>query len=247
MAAQGAIEPAEEDTSTAIAAILTSARSPSPSPSVDILRYDPAGRRHGLARRRQHRARIPVTGALFGDEAGRWTVLAKLLVPLHRSAVRYAVYWSSRGLAPDVPTRPTSLAEVSQIHPFTMAIVLATTASSLPASAHQLLSNPPLVLPARIRRRRSSHHLRDLTVSLRASRRRHPSAKSSIAILTLAGPGPGLPARSHSAPASNRHNQPRPPHKRRSRPSWPVVVAPSYNLQNRPGPAQGPQTVPKKK
>ena len=45
-----------------------------------------------------------VTGALYGEEAGRWTVLAKTARSgfIGFVVLAYAVYWSSRGLAPDV-------------------------------------------------------------------------------------------------------------------------------------------------
>ena len=51
-----------------------------------------------------------VTGALYGDEAGRWTVLAKTARSSFIGFVvlAYAVYWSSRGLAPDVPHKASS-------------------------------------------------------------------------------------------------------------------------------------------
>lgn len=106
MAAQGAIEPEEEDTSTAIAAILTLG-------AIALFTFPLIG--HALHMSQQgygmwaglavdNTAESLVTGSLYGQEAGRWTVLAKTA----RSAfigfvvLGYAVYWSSRGLAPNV-------------------------------------------------------------------------------------------------------------------------------------------------
>ncbi len=107
MAAQGAIEPEEEDTSTAIAAILTLG-------AIALFTFPAIG--HALHMGQQaygmwaglavdNTAESLVTGALFGDEAGRWTVLAKTARSSFIGFVvlGYAVYWSSRGLAPDVP------------------------------------------------------------------------------------------------------------------------------------------------
>jgi uncharacterized integral membrane protein (TIGR00698 family) len=103
MAAQGAIEPDEEDTSTAIAAILTLG-------AIALFTFPAIG--HALHMGQQaygmwaglavdNTAEATVTGALYGDEAGRFAVLAKTA----RSAfigfvvLAYAVYWSSRGQA----------------------------------------------------------------------------------------------------------------------------------------------------
>ena len=103
MAAQGAIEPDEEDTSTAIAAILTLG-------AIALFAFPPIG--HALHMGQQtygiwtglavdNTAEATVTGALYGDEAGRFAVLAKTA----RSAfigfvvLGYAVYWASRGQA----------------------------------------------------------------------------------------------------------------------------------------------------
>jgi uncharacterized integral membrane protein (TIGR00698 family) len=103
MAAQGAIEPDEEDTSTAIAAILgLGALALFTFPAIGHLLH--MGQRAyglwaGLAV--DNTAEATVTGALFGDEAGRFAVLAKTA----RSAfigfvvLGYAVYWASRGQA----------------------------------------------------------------------------------------------------------------------------------------------------
>jgi uncharacterized integral membrane protein (TIGR00698 family) len=109
MAAQGAIEPNEEDTSTAIAAILTlGAIALFTFPAIGHLLHmsqQGYGMWAGLAV--DNTAESLVTGALYGEEAGKWTVLAKTA----RSAfigfvvLGYAVYWSSRGLAPDVPNK----------------------------------------------------------------------------------------------------------------------------------------------
>jgi uncharacterized integral membrane protein (TIGR00698 family) len=103
MAAQGAIEPDEEDTTTAIAAILTLG-------ALALFTFPAIG--HALHMGQQsygiwtglavdNTAEATVTGALYGDEAGRFAVLAKTA----RSAfigfvvLGYAVYWASRGQA----------------------------------------------------------------------------------------------------------------------------------------------------
>jgi uncharacterized integral membrane protein (TIGR00698 family) len=103
MAAQGAIEPDEEDTSTAIAAILTlGALALFTFPAIGHalhLGQQSYGIWTGLAV--DNTAESVVTGALYGDEAGRFAVLAKTA----RSAfigfvvLGYAVYWASRGQA----------------------------------------------------------------------------------------------------------------------------------------------------
>ena len=103
MAAQGAIEPDEEDTSTAIAAILTLG-------ALALFTFPAIG--HALHMGQQsygiwtglavdNTAEATVTGALYGDVAGRYAVLAKTA----RSAfigfvvLGYAVYWASQGKA----------------------------------------------------------------------------------------------------------------------------------------------------
>ena len=103
MAAQGAIEPDEEDTSTAIAAILTLG-------ALALFTFPAIG--HALHMGQQaygiwtglavdNTAEATVTGALYGDEAGRFAVLAKTA----RSAfigfvvLGYAIYWASKGQA----------------------------------------------------------------------------------------------------------------------------------------------------
>lgn len=103
MAAQGAIEPDEEDTSTAIAAILTlGAIALFAFPAIGHALHmgqQPYGIWTGLAV--DNTAEATVTGAIYGDEAGRFAVLAKTA----RSAfigfvvLGYAVYWASRGQA----------------------------------------------------------------------------------------------------------------------------------------------------
>ena len=109
MAAQGAIEPEEEDTSTAIAAILTLG-------ALALFTFPAIG--HALHMGQQsygiwtglavdNTAEATVTGALYGDEAGRFAVLAKTA----RSAfigfvvLGYAVYWASRGQAERVENK----------------------------------------------------------------------------------------------------------------------------------------------
>lgn len=109
MAAQGAIEPEEEDTSTAIAAILTLG-------AIALFTFPAIG--HALHMGQQtygiwtglavdNTAEATVTGALYGDEAGRFAVLAKTA----RSAfigfvvLGYAVYWASKGQASRVENK----------------------------------------------------------------------------------------------------------------------------------------------
>ncbi len=109
MAAQGAIEPEEEDTSTAIAAILTlGAIALFTFPAIGHLLHmgqQSYGIWTGLAV--DNTAEATVTGALYGDEAGRFAVLAKTA----RSAfigfvvLGYAVYWASRGQAERVENK----------------------------------------------------------------------------------------------------------------------------------------------
>ncbi len=106
MAAQGAIEPEEEDTSTAIAAILTLG-------AIALFTFPAIG--HTLHMGQQaygmwaglavdNTAEATVTGQLYGDEAGTYAVLAKTA----RSAfigfvvLGYAVYWASKGQAKEV-------------------------------------------------------------------------------------------------------------------------------------------------
>lgn len=106
MAARGAIEAEEEDTSTAIAAILTLG-------AIALFTFPAIG--HALHMSQQgygmwaglavdNTAESLVTGALYGEEAGRWTVLAKTARSgfIGFVVLAYAVYWSSRGMAPDV-------------------------------------------------------------------------------------------------------------------------------------------------
>jgi len=106
MAAQGAIEPEEEDTSTAIAAILTLG-------AIALFTFPAIG--HALHMSQQgygmwaglavdNTAESLVTGSLYGEEAGRWTVLAKTARSgfIGFVVLAYAIYWSSRGLAPNV-------------------------------------------------------------------------------------------------------------------------------------------------
>jgi len=106
MAAQGAIEPEEEDTSTAIAAILTLG-------AIALLTFPAIG--HFLHMSQQgygvwaglavdNTAESLVTGALYGQDAGRWAILVKTARSSFIGFVvlGYAVYWSSRGLAPNV-------------------------------------------------------------------------------------------------------------------------------------------------
>jgi uncharacterized integral membrane protein (TIGR00698 family) len=103
MAAQGAIESDEEDTTTAIAAILTlGALALFTFPAIGHALHmgqQPFGIWTGLAV--DNTAEATVTGALYGDLAGRIAILAKTA----RSAfigfvvLGYAVYWASQGKA----------------------------------------------------------------------------------------------------------------------------------------------------
>lgn len=103
MAAQGAIEPDEEDTSTAIAAILAlGALALFTFPAIGHLLHmgqQSYGLWAGLAV--DNTAEATVTGAIFGDEAGKFAVLSKTA----RSAfigfvvLGYAIYWARQGQA----------------------------------------------------------------------------------------------------------------------------------------------------
>ncbi len=103
MAAQGAIDPDEEDTTTAIAAILTlGAIALFAFPAIGhLLRMSQQayGMWAGLAV--DNTAESIVTGSLFGQDAGRWTILAKTARSSFIGFVvlGYAVYWASRGQA----------------------------------------------------------------------------------------------------------------------------------------------------
>ena len=103
MAAQGAIEPDEEDTSTAIAAILTlGAIALVTFPAIGHLLHMEQrayGMWAGLAV--DNTAESVVTGALYGDEAGRFAILAKTARSSFIGFVvlGYAIYWASRGKA----------------------------------------------------------------------------------------------------------------------------------------------------
>lgn len=106
MAAQGAIDPEERDTSTAIAAILTLG-------ALALFTFPAIG--HALHMGQQsygiwtglavdNTAEATVTGALYGDEAGRIAILAKTARSSFIGFVvlAYAVYWASRGQAQHV-------------------------------------------------------------------------------------------------------------------------------------------------
>jgi uncharacterized integral membrane protein (TIGR00698 family) len=103
MAAQGAIDPDEEDTSTAIAAILTLG-------ALALFTFPAIG--HALHMGQQsygiwtglavdNTAEATVTGALYGDEAGRFAVLSKTARSgfIGFVVLGYAIYWASRGQA----------------------------------------------------------------------------------------------------------------------------------------------------
>jgi uncharacterized integral membrane protein (TIGR00698 family) len=106
MAAQGAIDSEERDTSTAIAAILTLG-------ATALFAFPAIG--HALHMGQQsygiwtglavdNTAEATVAGALYGDEAGRIAILAKTARSSFIGFVvlGYAVYWASRGQAQHV-------------------------------------------------------------------------------------------------------------------------------------------------
>jgi uncharacterized integral membrane protein (TIGR00698 family) len=106
MAAQGAIDPEEQDTSTAIAAILTLG-------AIALFAFPAIG--HALHMGQQsyglwtglavdNTAEATVTGALYGDLAGRIAILAKTARSSFIGFVvlAYAIYWASQGQAQHV-------------------------------------------------------------------------------------------------------------------------------------------------
>lgn len=103
MAAQGAIEPEEEDTSTAIAAILTlGAIALFIFPAIGHMLHmgqQAYGIWAGLAV--DNTAEATATGALYGDEAGRFAILAKTARSSFIGFVvlGYATYWAAHGQA----------------------------------------------------------------------------------------------------------------------------------------------------
>jgi uncharacterized integral membrane protein (TIGR00698 family) len=103
MAAQGAIDPDEEDTSTAIAAILTlGAIALFTFPAIGHLLHlsqQAYGMWAGLAV--DNTAESVVTGSLYGQDAGRWAILAKTARSSFIGFVvlGYAIYWASQGKA----------------------------------------------------------------------------------------------------------------------------------------------------
>jgi len=103
MAAQGAIDPDEEDTSTAIAAILTLG-------AIALFTFPAIGRLMHLSQQAygmwaglavDNTAESVVTGALYGQDAGRWAILAKTARSSFIGFVvlGYAIYWASQGKA----------------------------------------------------------------------------------------------------------------------------------------------------
>ncbi len=113
MAAQGAIDPDEEDTSTAIAAILTlGAIALFTFPAIGHLLHlgqQAYGMWAGLAV--DNTAESVVTGALYGQDAGRWAILAKTARSSFIGFVvlGYAIYWASQGKAAHVANKPLFL------------------------------------------------------------------------------------------------------------------------------------------
>ena len=103
MAAQGALEPEEEDTSTAIAAILgLGALALFTFPAIGHLLHmgqQSYGIWAGLAV--DNTAEATVTGALYGEQAGNFAVLAKTARSgfIGFVVLGYAIYWASRGQA----------------------------------------------------------------------------------------------------------------------------------------------------
>ena len=113
MAAQGAIDPDEEDTSTAIAAILALG-------AIALVTFPAIG--HALHMSQQaygmfaglagdNTAESVATGALYGQDAGRWAILAKTARSSFIGFVvlGYAVYWASKGQAAHVANKPLFL------------------------------------------------------------------------------------------------------------------------------------------
>jgi uncharacterized integral membrane protein (TIGR00698 family) len=109
MAAQGAIEPEEEDTSTAIAAILTLG-------AIALFTFPAIGHQLHMGQQAygiwaglavDNTAEATVTGAIYGDEAGRFAILAKTARSSFIGFVvlGYAIYWASRGQAAHVTNK----------------------------------------------------------------------------------------------------------------------------------------------
>jgi uncharacterized integral membrane protein (TIGR00698 family) len=103
MAAQGAIEPDEEDTSTAIAAILTLG-------AIALFAFPAIGHALGMGQQAygiwtglavDNTAEATVTGALYGEHAGQFAILAKTARSCFIGFVvlGYAVYWAAQGQA----------------------------------------------------------------------------------------------------------------------------------------------------
>jgi uncharacterized integral membrane protein (TIGR00698 family) len=113
MAAQGAIEPDEEDTSTAIAAILTLG-------AIALFTFPAIGHSLHMSQKSygiwaglavDNTAEATVTGALYGDIAGRFAVLAKTARSSFIGFVvlGYAIYWAAQGKAAVVKNKPLFL------------------------------------------------------------------------------------------------------------------------------------------
>jgi uncharacterized integral membrane protein (TIGR00698 family) len=113
MAAQGAIDPDEKDTSTAIAAILTLG-------AIALVAFPAIGHTLHLGQQAygmwaglavDNTAESVATGALYGQDAGRWTILAKTARSSFIGFVvlGYAVYWASKGQAAHVANKPLFL------------------------------------------------------------------------------------------------------------------------------------------
>jgi uncharacterized integral membrane protein (TIGR00698 family) len=113
MAAQGAIDPDEEDTATAIAAILTlGAIALFSFPAIGHMLHlgqQAYGMWAGLAV--DNTAESVVTGRLYGPDAETWAVLAKTARSTFIGFVvlGYAIYWGSKGQAAHIANKPLFL------------------------------------------------------------------------------------------------------------------------------------------
>ena len=163
MAAQGAIEPDEEDTSTAIAAILTlGAIALVTFPAIGHLLHmgqQAYGMWAGLAV--DNTAESVATGSLYGQDAGRWAILAKTARSSFIGFVvlGYAVYWASQGQAAVVEHKALFLWQKFPkfILGFLAISFLATAGFFTKGQLDSLSSLSQLGLPACLRRGRIAH------------------------------------------------------------------------------------------
>jgi uncharacterized membrane protein YadS len=121
IAAQGAIEADEEDSSFSIAAILALG-------ALALFAFPLIGHTLHLGDRAygiwaglavDNTAEASAAGALYSDAAGKLAVLAKSTrnAMIGFVVLAYAIYWASQGQAKQFAIRPRSSAEVSQICP----------------------------------------------------------------------------------------------------------------------------------